>query len=292
VLAFAVAFLVGLSLAPIRSAVLQRPGGEVDSLSIPTVLGNRSFLEVSIRNGTDDSRPFDFDEATGRLVARGTLGSFIAFAYSPIPTVLSDWPLSELPETRFHGGPDWLHKDQFTIEATAADPVTEIDLQGMMRRLLMEQFDLVVRVEQEQVPAYRVVRAREGGFGGRGVVPAQESCSNRFNMEGGEPGHIVRRCTTLPLLAASFTLAEVLGRPVVDRTGVAGYFDVAVTYAPTRDELDTIWEMTPVDVPAAYRARPSIFTAFEQQLGLTLEETRAIRDTLVVDWASRPGGAR
>jgi uncharacterized protein (TIGR03435 family) len=111
-------------------------------------------------------------------------------------------------------------------------------------------------------------------------------------MEGGGPGHIVRRCITLAEFAADFTLTEALGRPVIDRTGIGGVFNLTLVHAPTRDELATIYELSPSDLPREFFDRPSIFAAMEQQLGLRLESTRGVTHTLVIDSAARPSQVR
>jgi uncharacterized protein (TIGR03435 family) len=107
-------------------------------------------------------------------------------------------------------------------------------------------------------------------------------------MEGGGPGHIVRRCITMAGFAADFTLAEVLGRPVIDGTGITGVFNLSLVHAPTADELSTVYQLSPSDLPRELFARPSIFTAMEQQLGLRLESTRGAVHALTIEAAVRP----
>jgi uncharacterized protein (TIGR03435 family) len=263
-------------------------------LPIPMALTGQAFEDVSIRIG-DRQGPegASFDPATGRFIARNkTLQWLISRAYAPVASLepMPDLPY-ELPDSRIAGGPDWIDADRFIVEATAGTWNTAADLQVMLRQLLHDSFDLFVRVERQETAAYRLVRARADGGVGPGLQ-AGRNCADRLNMEGGGPGEIVRRCTTLAALAADFTLAEVLGRPVVDRTGLTGPFDVSLSYAPTRDELSTIYELSPSQVPRELLARPSIFAAFEQQLGLRLESTRGVTYTLAVDHAARPTDAR
>jgi uncharacterized protein (TIGR03435 family) len=78
----------------------------------------------------------------------------------------------------------------------------------------------------------------------------------------------------------------ILDRPVVDRTGLG----------PARYDLMVKW--TPLASPAQAGgaeprrdnadAPPDLFTAFQQQLGLKLESTRAAVDVLVIDHAEKP----
>jgi uncharacterized protein (TIGR03435 family) len=93
----------------------------------------------------------------------------------------------------------------------------------------------------------------------------------------------------MPMVASSIGLSEVLGRPLVDRTGLTGAFDLSLVHAPTDEELSTIYEIpTPIELPEELSSRPSIFAAFEAQLRLTLEPTRATVHALSVDYAQRP----
>jgi len=79
-------------------------------------------------------------------------------------------------------------------------------------------------------------------------------------------------------------LSNQMGRPVVDRTGLTGNFDVElhwslVSSAPLRANPEAA---QPTD------AGPSIFTALEEQLGLKLEPAKAPVDYLVIDHVERP----
>jgi uncharacterized protein (TIGR03435 family) len=64
------------------------------------------------------------------------------------------------------------------------------------------------------------------------------------------------------------------GRPVLNRTGLTGSYDVELDWAPIEDVSDS--EVGP------------IFTAVHEQLGLTLEPTKALQDVLVIDSIERP----
>ena len=78
---------------------------------------------------------------------------------------------------------------------------------------------------------------------------------------------------------ATFLQGQV-GRPVVDRTGLEGLFDVEYTYAPQPPGPST--EL------AAGANLPPIFVALEEQLGLKLESERTQVPVLVVESVERP----
>ena len=72
-----------------------------------------------------------------------------------------------------------------------------------------------------------------------------------------------------------------MDRPVFDRTGLTGYFDLQLRYdygpfsgafASPQSSIDGV----------------SIFTALQEQAGLKLEATREVVDVLVIDSAEMP----
>jgi uncharacterized protein (TIGR03435 family) len=82
----------------------------------------------------------------------------------------------------------------------------------------------------------------------------------------------------MPMSGLAALIGSVVGRPVVDRTGIEGTFRVKLSF----------------DQPATRRADapasdlPSIFNALPEQLGLKLESSRTQVQVLVVDRIERP----
>jgi uncharacterized protein (TIGR03435 family) len=76
-------------------------------------------------------------------------------------------------------------------------------------------------------------------------------------------------------------LQSLIRRPVVDRTGLSGAFNI-----------DLSWETVAVNGPPAGNLPPedvaAIFTALQDQLGLKLESSRAPFDVVVIDAVRRP----
>ena len=74
-------------------------------------------------------------------------------------------------------------------------------------------------------------------------------------------------------------------RIVVDRTGLAGRYDIDVEFSP---------EFRPAPPPGAPEIAvppsdgPSLFTAIQEQLGFKLEAARGPVQMLIVDRAERP----
>jgi uncharacterized protein (TIGR03435 family) len=81
--------------------------------------------------------------------------------------------------------------------------------------------------------------------------------SGRFN------GHR----TNMEELATDLSL--ILGRPVFDKTGLTGSFDLTLTWTPDQSASDS--------------PGPSIYTALQEQLGLTVETGRGPVEMIVVN---------
>ena len=82
-------------------------------------------------------------------------------------------------------------------------------------------------------------------------------------------------------------LSWVLGRTVVDKTGLTGKFDIDVAWTPDQTQLvQPPTRVTPP--PTSGEAGTSIFTAFREQLGLKLESRRGPVEILVIERAEKP----
>jgi uncharacterized protein (TIGR03435 family) len=70
-------------------------------------------------------------------------------------------------------------------------------------------------------------------------------------------------------------LSSELDRPVINKTGIDGRFNLLVQYAP---------DSTPDDLTAG----PSIFSALTDQLGLKLVSAKGPGDLLIIDHIDHP----
>lgn len=172
------------------------------------------------------------------------------------------------------GAPAWADSDQFDINAAFEGEGTPGRLAAMRRTLLEDRFALKAHFETRESPTYRAVMAREDGKLGsnlvRSTVDCKASdraapCGMRFNGY-----QLVMNGQTVRYLL-NF-LESVVGRRIIDETGLTGEFDINLEWA--RGPNDT--------------TRPAIFTALQEQLGLKLESSRGPVKVLVIDSISRP----
>src|SRR5262249_36935935 len=79
------------------------------------------------------------------------------------------------------------------------------------------------------------------------------------------------------------TLGVLLDRPVINKTGITGRFDILVKFA--REGTEVARFKGPAPDPAG---PPSILVAIQEQLGLKLDSGRGPVETLVIDQIERP----
>lgn len=192
------------------------------------------------------------------------------------------------------GGPDWMDSDRFDINAKAAD--ADLDEKGTMppaqfmlrlQGLLEERFKMVTHWETRELPVYALIVAAEGKLGPKlkahagdcdrarpGVAPQPgasfANCGTRTNRTP-TSGKVTGSGITMETLARN--LSGATGRQVVDKTGLAGSYDLELEFTPDQSP-DT--------------SGPSLFTAIQEQLGLKLDSQRAPIDVLVIDRVERP----
>ena len=181
----------------------------------------------------------------------------------------------------------WIYTERFDIEARAPRPVTKDDMRSMMQSLLIERFRLRTHTAQQSRPVFDL-RLRRRGKTGPQLRPHLSTascepiaCGAIGPTTGSAPGlgRIVGNGVTIDRLAAyvenPFTGID---RPVRDRTGLAGTWDVAIEWSVVSSDLAT---------PSA-DSGPTFLQALEEQLGLELQPTRGPVNVLVVDHIERP----
>jgi len=202
----------------------------------------------------------------------------------------------EVPFERVEGGPDWLTRDRFDFTARAAAETPAAVRTLMLRAFLQERLKLVVRQESRDMPAFALVMARADRRLGPQLHPSSVDCEAVRASRGGgaapptPPGErpVCSGMSRLGFITAGgVTMAEAAerflrpaGRPVIDRTGLTGGYDLDIKFEP--DEI-----RNRADRSEPVRG-PSFAEALEEQLGLRLEPIRAPIPVIVVQSVERP----
>jgi uncharacterized protein (TIGR03435 family) len=203
--------------------------------------------------------------------------------------------------SKLSGVPDWAVTERFDIAARAAGPVTQEERRMMLQALLADRFKLVARREMREVSILALMLARNDGELGKNLVESK-GCIGRGNVaaqraaeknapagaqtpicgpQTGGAGRLILIGT--PIQQFTSILALMLGRTVIDKTGLTGSYDIDLTYTPEQPIPAGI----NIPGPAADPNGPSIYTAVREQLGLKLESQRDQEEVLVIDHVER-----
>ncbi len=221
------------------------------------------------------------------------------------------------PADRLRGGPGWMRSDWYTIEAVTDNSVANgpttagrgmpaaAMLRGpMLQTLLEDRFQLKTHRDTEEAPMFALTLAKTGlkmkpNEVGRcrphepgtpldmsEIAGQKPWCIIHTGWEG--PNWVIDAAgQTLNTLAGTLS-AIVMGRQVIDRTGVTSVFDFHLVFAHDEDAPGSF----PPDLPSPFPATDvpagqSVFTALGQ-LGLKLEPIKGPRGYIVVDRVERP----
>jgi uncharacterized protein (TIGR03435 family) len=162
--------------------------------------------------------------------------------------------------TQVVGTPPWFYTVRYDVDATTKNGVilTQQQLRLHLQQLLAQRFKLATHRETKVFDGYRLVVANGGPklHKTAGVSAPGSVSPNRLKFQN------ISIADFAPILATP------TGRPVVDKTGIQGNYDIDLNYAPGG---------------VATVSLPSIFAALRDQLGLQLEPQKAPIEMLIID---------
>jgi uncharacterized protein (TIGR03435 family) len=255
--------------------------GFTQTTSEPTA----QFEVASIRKNTrSEGAPTVAFQPGGRFVmTNATVNLLIGFAYPR-------------PSLRIQNAPQWVYRDSYDITAKAAGDPTQAEMEAMLRSLLVQRFGFKSHWADKEVNTYDLVLARTDGKLGDGFRRVDVDCDARAAAAraGRPPDPLPPSANGLApcfirafdggMLSGGYPLRgiaeqmEVLAlRPVIDRTGLDGFYEVTLKYRPG-----------PPEAPSQPGDLPILFTAIQEQLGLKLQPSRAPLSTLIIDGFDQP----
>ena len=268
--------------AAVRSAQAPTPAASAAAFDVASVKVNRSG-EVGAR-----LRPVEDGGALNAV--NMPLSELIRFAY-------------QLPPERIQEIPDWALTTRYDIVAKAGGPAATAGSPApgllrsalMLRSLLAERFELKVRRETRELQIYELRWSEGSRTIGPRLVRTTRDCRTFVNPLpapraneipcGVGFGFGYMSAGGVPLSDFAEALGRIVQRPVVDRTGLAGTFDLEIAF----DSEQQVPNLPPgVGPPRVDSNAPSIFTALQEQLGLKLEPSRGPVEVLVIDSVERP----
>ena len=165
-------------------------------------------------------------------------------------------------------GPRSIETERYDIVAKVPPGASKDDLNRMIRNLLAERLGLVVHLEKKELPIYEMFIA-QGGLKMKEAEPP--GSPHRDEAAGRGVTRVTARMQSITdVLTMMGTWS---GRPVVDKTGLAGQYDYTLVFAN-----DAAGSADSAGDPA-----PPFLAAIVQQFGLRLESRKGAIDILRVD---------
>jgi uncharacterized protein (TIGR03435 family) len=205
-------------------------------------------------------------------------------------------------QDRVVGLPDWAQRERYDIDAkVSAEDMAEWQkpgsqlamLQAMLRAMLEERCKLAVHREVKEVAVYSMVVGKNGPKF-KETDPAVEHPGGMKLPWGGVlvPGNGTMNMYGVSMASVAALLGELLGnmgRPVQDRTGLTGRYDIVMKPTQGGGAGDAGGGAGGgMAGPAASDPGSAMFSAIQDQLGLKLEPGKANVETLVIDHMERP----
>ena len=199
------------------------------------------------------------------------------------------------------GAPSWTNTSRYDIDAKVSpedapkfDKLKGADRNSMLIPMLQERFNLKFHQETRELPIYALLVAKGGPkltkgepdnpVGPKFPDPSRpEDPSKEHHRVFTVMGRIEADSITMDILADQLTRLNAVGRPVVDKTDLAGNYNFTLRWTadlpfPILHDSDGLGALTKdEDTPS------SRFTALQEQLGLKLEQRKDRLDIVVID---------
>jgi uncharacterized protein (TIGR03435 family) len=184
-------------------------------------------------------------------------------------------------------GPGWISELKYDIVAKGPDGTRREQLPEMMQALLKQRFKLEVHTETKEFNVFALTLGKNGPKLTESVPePGMESAGARFGMSMSPSGVGRLEAKSANMTALGNTLARMLGRPVVDLTGLTARYDFNLEYSVEDSNAMRIAPPLGGALPAATEPGVSIFGSI-QQLGLRLDARKLPLPAIVVDQAEK-----
>ena len=186
------------------------------------------------------------------------------------------------------GAPDWFHTDLWDIVGVPDTPgrPTNAQSEELTHDVLATRFGMKFHMEQRELSAYVITVAKSGPK----LTPTASGPDDPPGV-GLEFGNATMHNITIANFSKWFQ-TYVLDRPVVDRTGLTGFYDFTLKWAPDDSQFPqqrAAGSSPRPPLPDEIAAQPAINQAMEQQLGLKIERMKTMVPVMVIDHAEKPG---
>ncbi len=186
----------------------------------------------------------------------------------------------QIDEANQISGPDWIRTQDFDVTAKAAGAVSTGQLRLMLQTLLEERFKLSLHRERKIVPLYSLLvdkngpklhEVRQDPQNGVGLALEERTITEHM------VNHLSELASMLPVFLD--------GRPVEDKTGLTGVYEITLKVELDGDQMKRFPQVGAAFTGFGYTS--GIFDAVEK-LGLKLEATKGPVEFLVIDHVEKP----
>jgi uncharacterized protein (TIGR03435 family) len=228
---------------------------------------SKSFVIADVHPSAFTSQPFMHGNSVqnGRyFLTQATMVDLISTAYG-------------VDAENVQGGPPWLERDRYDIQAKVPAGTTPADVKLMLRSLLADRFHLIVKTGTAAMPTYilsagsgkpKMTESQSGGESTCMPLPPPQ------NQPASAPSYITVQCKNMTMADLAVTLHNFAGgyldQPVIDQTKLSGGWDFSIKWTGS------------VQLEKQGADGISIFDAVEKQLGLKLELKTAQRPVFQV----------
>jgi uncharacterized protein (TIGR03435 family) len=229
----------------------------------------QEFEVVSVKPNKSESRGSSVHTNQGRLMATNVnLRSLVVMAYE-----MKDYQVE---------APDWLRSERFDIVAKFPEALPKdrdkynAALHAMMQKMLVDRFRLATHRDSKTMSVYGLTVGRNG-------VKFKEVPDGDSHGQNSDNTHYKGTCVNMAAFAEF--LSRRMDLPVLDMTGLKGYYDLTLDWVPeSKPSADGKGETAPISAAAS---GPTLLEALPEQLGLKLQVRKAPIEILIVDHAER-----
>ncbi len=167
-------------------------------------------------------------------------------------------------------GPAWMDSERYDITAKAVADGVNNQSALRMQSLLKDRFQLALHHETREAAIYALVAGKNGP-----KMKKETAAAPGAGSDSDKPHHITFTSISMAQLANWLTRTRTvsLGRPVIDETGLDGFYSFTLDWTPDEDP--------DADQGAAIAA------ALQDQTGLKLESRKGPVEYLVIDHAEK-----
>ncbi|HLK67045.1 MAG TPA: TIGR03435 family protein [Bryobacteraceae bacterium] len=204
------------------------------------------------------------DVSPGNLTIRNaTLNTCLRWAYG-----VKDYQIS---------GPSWMDSEVYEIVAKASGPASADEMKPMLQALLADRFNLTLHRDKKEMLVYALIQGKNPPK----LRPSEDAAAGKIKVVG--------NTVTIPHMSMgqlSDLLSRQMERPVLDMTGLSGFFDFDLETAKSGDgdEMDKTQPIVNAKKMLGGAGLPHLV---QEQLGLKLEARKLPTEVLVIDRAER-----